>query len=315
MDHFREYLAAEVALDHAAGQINRREALRQLGVMGLSLTAASALLVACGGDKKDATDVTATSGGAAAGTQVPQGPTTTGPVTLAPLTTTARPATTPVPTEDITYPGPNGTLFGAYAPAANRLGAVLVVHENRGLVDNIRAVASRLAGDGYSALAVDLLSEEGGTAKVAANDVATTLTNAGTPRVRADLHASVDELAKRNSGAKLGLIGFCFGGTVVWDFLADGEPRLAAAAPFYGTVAFNVAFDKNKAAVLGIYGETDTRVDATRDDARAALDKTNVPHQLLTYPGVGHGFYSDTGSPQSQAAYSAVLDWFDRYLK
>jgi carboxymethylenebutenolidase len=313
MDHFREYMAAEVALDHAAGQLNRREALRQLGVMGLSVTAASSLLAACGSDKK--ADDTAAPGPTAAQPSPANGPTTTGPVTLAPLTTTPRPATTPVPTEEISYPGPNGTLLAAYAPAATRQGAVLVIHENRGLVDNIRAVASRLAGDGYGALAVDLLSEEGGTAKVATNDVATTLTNAGTPRIRADLHASVDELAKRNPGAKLGLIGFCFGGTVVWDFLADGEPRLAAAAPFYGTVAFNVSFDKNKAAVLGMYGETDSRVDATRDDARAALDKTNVPHQLNTYPGVGHGFYSDTASPQSQAAYSAVLDWFGKYLK
>lgn len=314
MDHFREYLAAEVALDHAAGQLNRREALRQLGVMGLSLAAASSLLAACGSGSKTE-ESTATTGATTAQPSPANGPTTTGPVTLAPLTTTARPAGTPVPTQDISYPGPNGTLLGAYAPAATRQGAVLVIHENRGLVDNIRTVTSRLAGDGYSALAVDLLSEEGGTAKVATNDVATTLTNAGTPRVRADLHASVDELAKRNPGAKLGLIGFCFGGTVVWDFLADGEPRLAAAAPFYGTVAFNVAFDKNKAAVLGVYGETDTRVNATRDDARAALDKTSVPHQINTYPGVGHGFYSDTGSQQSQAAYSAVLDWFGRYLK
>ena len=308
MEHFREYMAAEVALDHAAGQITRREAIRQMGAMGLSLTAASAVLAACGKDKKEAT----TSGPSS---QDPLATTTSAAPTLAPLTTTARPGTTPVPTQEVTYPGPNGTLFGAYAPAANRKGAVVVVHENRGLVDNIRAVASRLAGDGYSALAVDLLSEEGGTPKVATNDVASSLTNAGPSRLRADVHASFDELAKRNPGAKLGLIGFCFGGTVVWDYVADGDPRLAAATPFYGTVAFNVSFDKNKAAVLGVYGETDSRVNATQGDARAALDKTSVPHQINTYPGVGHGFYSDTGSPQSQAAYSAVLDWFDKYLK
>jgi carboxymethylenebutenolidase len=150
---------------------------------------------------------------------------------------------------------------------------------------------------------------------VAAADVASMLTSAGPARIRADLHASYDELAKRNPGAKLGLIGFCFGGTVVWDFLSDGDPRLAAAAPFYGTVADGVSFAKNKAAVLGVYGETDSRVNATRDAAKAALDATKVPHEIKTYPGVGHGFYTDVGSEQSKAAYSDVLDWFGRYLK
>ena len=54
--------------------------------------------------------------------------------------------------------------MGAWAKAARARGGVLVVHENRGLTDHIRSVASRLAASGYSALAIDLLSEEGGTA-------------------------------------------------------------------------------------------------------------------------------------------------------
>jgi len=297
MEHFREYLATEVALAHADGQLGRREALRRLGMMGVSAMGASALLAACASDKREATT----------GSAAPGSPTS--------VTTVPRPATTPVATQGVTYPGPEGTLLGAYAAAPGPKGAVLVVHENRGLTDNIKAVAGRLAGDGYSALAVDLLSEEGGTPKVAAADVSSALTNAGPSRIRADLHAAVDELATRNPGAKLGLVGFCFGGTVVWDFLADAEPRLAAATPFYGTVPADVSFAKNKAAVLGIYGETDDRVNKTRDAAKAALDKAGVAHDIKTYPGVGHAFYSDTGSQQSQAAYSDVLDWYGRYLK
>jgi carboxymethylenebutenolidase len=305
MDHFKEYLAAEVALDHVAGQLTRREALRQMGMMGISLTAASALLAACGDDKKTQASAPAAQ------------PSTTAAVTTtaAATPTTARPVTTPVPTQDVTYPGPNGQLFGAYAPAGGAKGAVVVVHENRGLVDNIKAVAGRLAGDGYSALAVDLLSEEGGTPKVATSDVTAALNNAGPSRMRADLHASFDELAKRNPGVKFGLIGFCFGGTVVWDFLVDGEPRLAAATPFYGTVPEGVNFSKNNAAVLGLYGETDSRVTGTKDAAKAALDKTSVPHELKVYPGVGHGFYSQLDTEQSKAAYSDVLNWYGRYLK
>jgi carboxymethylenebutenolidase len=303
MDHFQEYLATEVALDHADGQLTRREALRRLGMMGVSVTAASALLAACGDDDKPTTS--------AAGGQA----STTAVVTTAVTPTTAKPATTPVPSQDITYPGPNGPLLGAYAAATGAKGAVVVVHENRGLTDNIKAVAARLAGDGYSALAVDLLSEEGGTAKVPTAEVSAALNGAGPTRIRADLTATIDELVKRNPSAKVGLIGFCFGGAVAWDYLNVGEPRLVAATPFYGTVPAEVSFEKNKAAVLGVYGETDARVNATRDAAKAALDKTTVPHEIKTYNGVGHGFYSQVDSEQSKAAYSDVLNWFGRHLR
>ena len=66
-------------------------------------------------------------------------------------------------TEPIEFPGPNGTLLAAWAAAAKPRGAVLVIHENRGLTDHIRSVAGRFAASGCSALAIDLLSEEGGT--------------------------------------------------------------------------------------------------------------------------------------------------------
>ena len=306
MDYTKRYLAEEVALDHAGGRLNRREALRQLGMMGVSLTAASALLAACGDDGDD--QVVAPAG---------QASTTAAPVaTTVASPSTTRPATTPVPSEDITFPGPRGTLRGAYAAAANAKGAVLVVHENRGLVESTRAVAARLAGDGYSALAIDLISglNPGGTAAVPAGDVGALLSNADVSDRRADLKAGFDELVKRNSGKKLGMIGFCFGGTVVWDYLTTGDTRLAAAAPFYGGTVEGANYTA-KAAVLAVYGETDARVNATRDAAKANLERAGVPHEIKTYAGVGHGFYSQVDSPQSKQAYSDVLDWFDRYLR
>ena len=306
MDYTKRYLAEEVALDHAGGRLNRREALRQLGMMGVSLTAASALLAACGDDGDD--QVVAPAG---------QASTTAAPVaTTVASPSTTRPATTPVPSEDITFPGPRGTLRGAYAAAANAKGAVLVVHENRGLVESTRAVAARLAGDGYSALAIDLISglNPGGTAAVPAGDVGALLSNADVSDRRADLKAGFDELVKRNPGEKLGMIGFCFGGTVVWDYLTTGDTRLAAAAPFYGGTVEGANYTA-KAAVLAVYGETDARVNATRDAAKANLERAGVPHEIKTYAGVGHGFYSQVDSPQSKQAYSDVLDWFDRYLR
>ena len=306
MDHVKRYLAEEVAIDHAGGQLTRREALRQLGMMGISLTAASALLAACG---DDGDDQVVAPGGQASTTAAPVATTVASP-------STTRPATTPVPSQDVTFTGPRGTLRGAYAAATTAKGAVLVVHENRGLIDNTRAVASRFAGDGYSALAIDLVSglNPGGTAAVPAGDISALLFNADVADRQADLKAGFDELAKRNPGKKLGMIGFCYGGTVVWDYLTTGDARLAAAAPFYGATVEGANFTA-KAAVLGVYGETDTRVNATRDIAKGALVRAGVPHEIKTYAGVGHGFYSQVDSVQSKQAYSDVLDWFDRYLR
>jgi carboxymethylenebutenolidase len=75
---------------------------------------------------------------------------------------------------------------------------VLVIHENRGLTDHIRSVAGRLAASGFSALALDLLSEEGGTAKFTDPAQATAALNAVPPaRFVADMKAAVGELANR----------------------------------------------------------------------------------------------------------------------
>jgi carboxymethylenebutenolidase len=140
---FQRYLAEEVAIDHADGLVSRREALRRLALLGLGVPAASALLAACGGDGEPGSSATTGAGEA-----------TTPPI----------PA---VETQEITFPGPEGrTMRGAWAPADQPRGAVLVIHENRGLNDHIRSVAGRLAASGYSALAIDLLSAEGGTAAV-----------------------------------------------------------------------------------------------------------------------------------------------------
>ena len=140
---------------------------------------------------------------------------------------------------------------------------MLVIHENRGLTDHIRSVAARLAGDGYSALAVDLLSEEGGTAALGGAGQRPAGAGRGLARATRRRHAGRPRRAgRRVPGAKLGIIGFCFGGGMVWTLLDAGEPRLAAAIPFYGPAPTAPDFSGNTAAVLGVYAELDGRVNA-----------------------------------------------------
>jgi carboxymethylenebutenolidase len=304
---FLDYLTGEVAEDWVDGLITRRDALRRLALLGLSATAASSLLAACAAESgaSPATAASASnrpsasagaSGAAAPGS--PSGGLPTG--------------------EAITFPGPRGSLQGFFAPAATPSGAMLVIHENRGLNDHIRSVASRLAGDGYSALAIDLLSEEGGTDALGQGNVQATLGGASTERLVGDMRAGLDELARRVSGAKIGAVGFCFGGGMVWTLLDAGDPRLAVAIPFYGPAPAAPDFSGEKAAVMAVYAELDARVNASRDTARQALEKAGLTHEIKTYPGVDHAFFNDTGGrynpDQAAAAYSDVLAWLGRHL-
>ena len=194
-----------------------------------------------------------------------------------------------------------------------------MIHENRGLNDSIRAIAGRFAASGYSALAIDLLSEEGGTGSFADEfEAMAALGAAPTSRFVADLKAGVTELRRRVPGKKVAATGFCFGGGMTWLLLASREPRLAAAAPFYGPFPDGGSLAGSKAAVLGIYAELDARVNASRAAARAALRKAKLRHQIVTFPGVDHAFFNPTGSRYDPAAaanaYRRVLSWFETYV-
>ena len=296
MTELQRYLAEEIAEDHADGILTRREALRRLGLLGLSTSAAATLLA----------EPAAGAGPPAAAAKTPAKGTST--------------EWTPVVTQPITFAGPEGrTLMGAWAPAARRRGGVLVIHENRGLNDHIRLVAGRLAASGYSALAIDLLSEEGGTGAFPGEaEVGAALAGVPPERFDADMKAGVSELRRRLPRARLAAIGFCFGGGMVWRLLAARERRLAAAAPFYGPFPENAGLRGSRAAVLGVYGALDTRVGATRDAARAALKAARLPHELVTFGGADHAFFNDSGArfnaPAAAEAYRRVLAWFDLFV-
>ena len=296
MTEIQKYLAEEVAEDLADGIITRREAMRRLGLLGLSVSAASGLLVSfTSAPAAAAAPATASKRGDRGGDET---------------------AWAPVDDEAITFAGPNGTLMAAWAAAAKPRGGVLVIHENRGLTDHIKVVAGRFAASGYSALAIDLLSEEGGTGSFPDEGaVAGALAQVPPERFVADMQAGVKELDRRVKQKKLAAIGFCFGGSMVWRLLASGERRLAAAAPFYGPFPEGGSLKGSRAAVLGVYGGLDARVNATRPTAKAALEAARLKHEILTFTEADHAFFNDTGArfnaPAAAEAWRRVLDWFD----
>jgi carboxymethylenebutenolidase len=289
----RSYLREEIAQDFADGYLTRREAMRRLGLLGLSVTGAAALLAACGGDEGES----------------------------APRATSPPPAaTSAAAAQTVRFAGPEGQLIAAWqAPSAAAKGAVLVVHENRGLTPHFYDVVGRLAGDGYAALCVDLLSRQGGTAALGDTGSAQgALGDAPPEQLVADLRAGIGELQRRAPGASTGTMGFCFGGGMVWNLLAAKETRLAAAVPFYGPAPDAPDFRGATAAVLAIYAEKDSRVNASRGRAEAALKAAGLTYEVRIFPDADHAFFNDTGPRYNERAtreaYAAVLGWFGRYL-
>jgi carboxymethylenebutenolidase len=298
----QRYIAEEIATDHVEGLLSRREALRRLALLGIGTAAATALIAACADDK----------------------PTVEAPVTSSePATVSAPPpgSQSALPTSPITWAGPRGELQAAWAEAPDARGGVLVIHENKGLNDWTRSVAGRFAGIGYSALAIDLLSGQGGTAKFADPAEATAaLGKIPQEESVANLKSGIAELQRRAPGKKVAAVGFCMGGGFVWQLLAAGTPELAAAVPFYGPTPDNPDFAGSKdVAVLGFYGSLDQRVNATEPVARGALEKAGLVHELVTEPDANHAFFNDTNAERYNAtaaddAWRRVQDWFTRYV-
>src|SRR5918999_662247 len=244
MTELRRYWAEEVAEDHADGIITRREAMRRLGLLGVTGAAATSLLASFSGgaEAARAREVSGRARGASRGAR---------------------------------------EVDWAPAAAEQPRGGVLVIHENRGLVEHIRTVAGRFAASGYSALAIDLLSEEGGTGSFPGEaEVAAALAQIPPERHEADMQAAVTELERRVPRKGVAAIGFCFGGAMVWRLLTSGETRLAAAAPFYGPFPEGGTFERSKTAVLGIYGGLDSRANAPRPTT--PFSTTPVPALTLT---------------------------------
>lgn len=221
---------------------------------------------------------------------------------------------------DVTFPEDGAMILGYLVlPKADGVyPAVLVCHENRGLTDHIKDVARRFATAGYAALAIDLLSREGGTAKVDPAQVAAKLTenpdqNAG------DFGAGYRYLQTLGPVKKdaTGMIGFCFGGGVTWRTI-ELVPQIKAAVPFYGPNPPLADVPKIQAAVLGLYGGADQRIDAGIPAIESAMKASGKTFEKVVYPGANHAFNNDTGpSWDPSAAYDAwdkTLAWLKKYL-
>jgi carboxymethylenebutenolidase len=219
-------------------------------------------------------------------------------------------------TEYVTFQSPQGYgSIRAYlvrpADAKGKLPGVLVVHENRGLNPYIEDVARRLGVAGYLTMAPDELTPVGGYP--GDDDKGRELqAKLDQKKMMEDWYAAAMYL-KSNPACtgKLGVVGFCYGGTVT-NALAVRMPDLAAAVPFYGTQPTPEETAKIKAPLLIHYGGLDDRVNAGWPAWETALKANHVKYTAYVYEGANHGFHNDTTPRYDKAA--ATLAW-DRTLE
>ncbi|MEP4890813.1 MAG: dienelactone hydrolase family protein [Aliiglaciecola sp.] len=201
---------------------------------------------------------------------------------------------------------------------SEKLGTVLVVHENRGLNPYIKDVARRVAKAGYIAFAPDALFPLGG---YPGNDDEGRKMQRSMDRdkIEEDFKAAALFLKSHEKGnGKLGVVGFCFGGYIS-NMLAANLPNVVdAAVPFYGTPGKDDVVNKVKGPLLIHFAGLDKRVNATWPDYKKVLEANNADYVAHTYKDVNHGFHNDSTSRYDQQAaelaWQRTLSFFATYL-
>jgi len=234
--------------------------------------------------------------------------------------------TSPRHGEWVKYDAGDGDMVEAWVVYPERSDAapvVVVIHEIFGMSDWIRAVADRLAGEGFIAIAPDMLSGKGpgggGTASFDSQEVGRAIRDLDRGEINRRLEAAgAYGLALPAAGDRVGAVGFCWGGSTSW-LLATDWADLDAVVVYYGTSPEG-GYEGVQAPVLGLFGGNDNRVDATiprGEEAMAALGKTFEPH---VFEGAGHGFLRQQSGQDganlraSREAWPLTVAWFQRYL-
>lgn len=224
--------------------------------------------------------------------------------------------------EYIEYDSPNGhgSVRGYLVKPADVSApppSVLVVHENRGLNPYIEDVARRTAKAGFLALAPDGLTSVGGYPGNDDDGRALQKTVDGT-KLMNDFFAGFEHLMTRDdSSAKVGAVGFCYGGGVC-NALAVAYPELSASVPFYGRHAKAADVPRIQAPLLLHFGELDKRINEGWPAYEAALKANGKDYTAHIYPAANHGFHNDTtpryDQEAAELAWSRTIDFFKTHL-
>ena len=201
-----------------------------------------------------------------------------------------------------------------------QLPGIIVVHENRGLNPHTEDVARRFALANFMAFAPDVLTSAGGYPgdDYQGGQLFRQIDNASKFE---DIVASALWLKNRSDcTGKIGVTGFCYGGSVSNQLAVRLGDDLAAAVPFYGGGAPAADVPNIRAAILVQHGALDTRLVEAWPEYEAALRAANVTYEGHIYPNAMHGFFNDAtperyNEAAATEAWTRTIDWFNRYVR
>ncbi len=213
---------------------------------------------------------------------------------------------------------------------------LLVVQEIFGVHEHIKDICRRLAKHGYYAMAPELYARQGNVAAISDMQeiIQKVVSKVPDQQVLADLDAAIEHVRASGKGNtdRLGIVGFCWGGRIVWLYSAH-QPQLKAGAAWYGKLTagpyskpdnqpkqpVDVAAELH-GAMLGLYGGKDdgiplSTVTQMRDALKAAGKDRDC--QIIVYPEAGHAFNADYRPSYHEAsakdAWSKMLAWFNKH--
>lgn len=219
------------------------------------------------------------------------------------------------------FSSPNGIIKGYLAQpkqSKKRLGAVMVIHENRGLTPHIKDVTRRIAKEGFIALGIDGLSQFGGT-PINEDEGRTLIGKLDAKQNIENMLSGLSYLRTlKNSNQKTACIGFCWGGGVVND-LAAADPALTLGVPYYGRQIDAALVPKIKAKLMLHYAGLDERINAGIPAYENALKSNQIDYQLFIYEGAQHAFNNDSSPARYQKepadlAWSRTINFFKKHL-
>ncbi len=227
--------------------------------------------------------------------------------------------------KEVNFPGKTVELKAYVAQPAgmpHSLPTVIVVQEWWGLNEHIRDVARRLAREGYFAVAPDLYSRQGHKVASDPNTAGQLMAGLRKDDGIEDLLSTIEwiKTQKQANSAKLGVTGFCMGGSYAL-LLPCSTGDIKAAAPFYGEIPADDKLQKLSCPIFYAYGENDGWIQRRDvDRLAAALKKFGKPGEVKVYPGCSHGFFNDTRKDvyrpaEAKDAWEHTLKLFAENLK
>jgi carboxymethylenebutenolidase len=206
--------------------------------------------------------------------------------------------------------------------ATQKLPAVIMIHENRGLNDNIKATANLLSKQGYVVLAVDLFQGEVTTDPNRARELSSFVRNNSDIAIE-NMQSAVSYLSSLENvnASRIASLGWCFGGGQSLQLALNSEEHpLAATVIYYGNLVNNTdSLSKIKWPVLGIFGDQDRSIPVNSvKQFGQALNEVGITNEIYIYPGVGHAFANPSNenyAPKETAdAWKKTLAFLDKYV-